>query len=167
MQHFHFKFKELRADEEGRIFNTNFFGKGIEQEIPQFEYGRTKTKYLSVSYKGKTYAAHRIVWECFNGKIPEGMEVCHKNGIGTDNKIENLELGTHKYNMQSAKKGIPKFARKVVVFDTETKQRHYCETLKEASEITGISTQTISYNLRNKNVNKRNERTKRYIITEH
>ncbi len=35
---------------------------------------------------------HRVVWEKYNGKIPEGFHVHHINGIRNDNRIENLEL---------------------------------------------------------------------------
>ena len=35
---------------------------------------------------------HRIVWETWNGPIPRGMVVHHKNMYPQDNRIENLEL---------------------------------------------------------------------------
>ncbi len=37
---------------------------------------------------------HRIVWILSNGSIPDGLTVDHKNGIPTDNRIENLQLLT-------------------------------------------------------------------------
>lgn len=42
---------------------------------------------------------HRVIWEDYYGKIPEGYEIHHKNGIKTDNRIENLELLKHKDHM--------------------------------------------------------------------
>lgn len=41
--------------------------------------------------------AHRVIWEMFNGPIPEGMEVDHikeirETGGIADNRIENLQL---------------------------------------------------------------------------
>ena len=38
--------------------------------------------------------AHRLVWQHFNGDIPPGLTVNHKNGIKDDNRPENLELVT-------------------------------------------------------------------------
>lgn len=35
---------------------------------------------------------HRVVWEIFNGKIPEGMTVDHIDGNKLNNNIENLQL---------------------------------------------------------------------------
>lgn len=44
-----------------------------------------------VKYKA---SAHRLVWFHFNGEIPQGVTVNHKNGIKNDNRPENLELAT-------------------------------------------------------------------------
>jgi len=49
--------------------------------------------------KPKTCLVHRLVWETFNGSIPEGYEVNHINEDKTDNRLENLNLMTPKENM--------------------------------------------------------------------
>lgn len=46
----------------------------------------------------KNYAVHRIVWAAFNGPIPDGMQINHKNGIKHDNRLENLEVVTPSEN---------------------------------------------------------------------
>lgn len=48
--------------------------------------------------KGKWFSVHRLVWEAFNGPIPEGMQVNHINEDKTDNRLENLNLMTPKEN---------------------------------------------------------------------
>lgn len=36
----------------------------------------------------------RRTWEVFNGPIPDGMVIHHKNGDPSDDRLENLELLT-------------------------------------------------------------------------
>lgn len=45
---------------------------------------------------------HRLVAEAFLGNIPNGWEVDHKNGIKTDNRVDNLRLLTHRENVIEA-----------------------------------------------------------------
>lgn len=47
-------------------------------------------------------AVHRAMWEAFVGPIPDGMEINHKNLDRADNRLENLELLTHRENIQHA-----------------------------------------------------------------
>ena len=42
---------------------------------------------------------HRMVWEAFNGPIPDRLEVNHKDLDKTNNKLDNLELVTHQENL--------------------------------------------------------------------
>lgn len=42
---------------------------------------------------------HRLVMEAFVGPVPNGMEICHINGNGFDNRLENLRYDTHRKNM--------------------------------------------------------------------
>ena len=43
---------------------------------------------------------HRLMMEAFVGPCPERMEVCHNNGDGADNRLENLRYGTRSDNVQ-------------------------------------------------------------------
>ena len=54
--------------------------------------------YLSVETGNKTYLVHRVVWEWYNGKIPEGFILDHVNCIRTDNRLANLRLVTKTEN---------------------------------------------------------------------
>ena len=46
----------------------------------------------------KTYRVNRLIYEAFNGLIPENMQVNHINEIKTDNRLSNLNLMTPKEN---------------------------------------------------------------------
>jgi hypothetical protein len=60
--------------------------------------------YLSIEIEaGKKQRAHRLVYEAFNGPIPDGLFIDHVNGVKTDNRLENLEAVTHQENMDRAK----------------------------------------------------------------
>jgi len=50
------------------------------------------------------FYAHRLVYETFKGKIPKNMVVRHLNDIRTDNKLENLAIGTQKENIEDCLK---------------------------------------------------------------
>ncbi len=45
---------------------------------------------------------HRVVWEAFNGPIPERLEINHKDLDRANNRLDNLELVTHQQNVQHA-----------------------------------------------------------------
>lgn len=50
------------------------------------------------------YRVHRLVAEAFIDKIPKGYHVHHKNGIKTDNRVENLEIISPKEHYEESKK---------------------------------------------------------------
>lgn len=61
--------------------------------------------YLRVSYrlnknKTKSIFVHILIWECVNGKVPEGYDVHHIDGNRQNNSIHNLELIEHSEHMR-------------------------------------------------------------------
>lgn len=67
--------------------------------------------YLQVktSVEGTVYRkyAHVLVWEAFNGIIPEGLEVDHIDCDKQSNKLSNLQLLTRRDNMRKCHKDNP------------------------------------------------------------
>jgi hypothetical protein len=61
--------------------------------------GKTKDGYHLVSFNKKMNCWHRLVYEYFHGNIPSDLEIDHINNNKSDNRIENLQLLTHKQNV--------------------------------------------------------------------
>ena len=55
-------------------------------------------KHSSVKAVGKSFLVHRVIWEMFNGEIPEGMFVDHEDRVKVNNKINNLRVVTRAIN---------------------------------------------------------------------
>ena len=84
----------------GNVKSLNYRRTGKEEILKA---GKTKDGYLFVIlYKNgerKTYRVNRLVWETFNGKIPEGYQVNHISEDKTQNNLENLNLMSPKENV--------------------------------------------------------------------
>jgi len=104
----------LKIDNKGKIWRIarkfgNSFVKRKNIKITKRELnyvGERGYIQISLNIKGKIYhcQAHRLVWIFFNGFIPDDKEINHKNGIKTDNRLENLELVTASENTKHAVK---------------------------------------------------------------
>lgn len=88
---------EIYVSNCGRVKNINT-NKILKGSIRTDGYHQVKL----LSLENKAILTHRLVWEVFNGKIPENMLINHKNGVKNDNRLENLELVTHQENMKKA-----------------------------------------------------------------
>lgn len=69
-------------------------------ECLESTYKKDSHRHPMMTYRKKAYTVHRASWEYHNGKIPEGMLVCHKCDNPRCFRIEHLFLGTHKDNVQ-------------------------------------------------------------------
>ena len=80
--------------------------------------------------KSNNYYQHRFVYEVFKGPIPRFFEVDHVNEIRSDNRIKNLQLLSHKRNVQKSKN------RPIISTCIETgKERRYISIKKAAIEL--------------------------------
>lgn len=95
----------------------------------------------------KTYLVHRLVWEAFNGQIPENMQVNHINEIKSDNRLLNLNLMTAKENSNwgtrnervSKKKINGKCSKPVLQFDLQDNFIKEYPSTKQAERETGFN----------------------------
>ena len=89
---------------------------------------------LNVDGKSKTFRVHTLIWEAFNGEIPEGMEIDHINAVRTDNRLENLRIMTHQENLNNPLTVIKRSNARKGMFKGELNPmygRHHSEDTKK------------------------------------
>lgn len=97
---------------------------------------------------------HRIIWEAFNGFIPEGYQINHINENKLDNRLENLNLMTPKENCnwgtrneRAAKTltNFPNFSKPVLqyVYGTNEFVAEY-PSIHEAARANNINSSSVS-----------------------
>ena len=83
------------VDENGNVFRKTKNG------LVPCSLCKNRCGYLTVRVDNKRLRkfVHRVVWEAFNGEVPEGFELDHINAKRDDNHLDNLRLVTHSENM--------------------------------------------------------------------
>lgn len=98
---------ELEIDREGRIWRTSMrkglkTGGSIVVPVRKRRAERPLDGYLQVRalVDDRRYnaGAHRLVWRYFNGVIPHGYTIDHKDGVKSHNHPDNLEPVTYSEN---------------------------------------------------------------------
>ena len=88
------------------IRNGSIAGRILQPRVGAYPY---LTVELSDRPRIKRDAVHRIVAAAFLGPCPVGKQVNHRNGIKTDNRVENLEYVTGTENIRHARDILGKF----------------------------------------------------------
>lgn len=108
------------------LYEISSFGR-----VKSLKYGKVrilklfkkKDGYLQVqlweNHNYKNFKVHRLVYEAFNGTIPDGMQVNHINEDKTDNRLENLNLMTPKENANWGTRTIRQTEKVKGVFNTK------------------------------------------------
>lgn len=65
---------------------------------------KTANGYLRLCLRGCHKFVHQMVFEAFNGQIPDGMDIDHINGVRDDNRLENLRVCNRKENSLNRQK---------------------------------------------------------------
>lgn len=149
-----------QASNLGRVKSLKRFRKGendclvsVKERIlkPQLNHRGYYRVALCKNSKLKAYRVNRLVYEAFNGSIPEGLQVNHINEIKTDNRLENLNLMTHKENCnwgtgieRRAKKQINgKCSKPVLQYDLNDNLVKEYPSIRQVERETGFANQNI------------------------
>lgn len=142
-----------QASNQGNIMSLNYRRTGKEKILKP---KKDKYGYLRVCLckdgKVKWYGVHRLVWEAFNGPIPEGMQINHLSERKDQNNLENLSLATPKENTNWGT-GIKRRAEKlmnrpdhskwVIKLSKNNEILHFYQSIHEASRECGLFVQSI------------------------
>lgn len=96
----------IRATSDGRVGILCIAARGPEVKVrkPHLNsHGYHVMTLPGVHPKRRHFLMHRLVMLAFAGDCPEGMEINHKNGIKTDNRLDNLEYCTRQENIDHAR----------------------------------------------------------------
>jgi hypothetical protein len=83
--------------------NGDIIGK-LDKVLKPYPGGSDKRKYYYIdlhvnkNVRFKSKLIHRLIWTAFNGSIPDGLEINHKDGDKSNNALSNLELETRSGN---------------------------------------------------------------------
>ena len=120
-----------QASNLGRVKSLERFRKGKNGFLASVKEKILKTLMLNSGYYqvrlyknsiGKMYLIHRLIWETFNGQIPEGYELNHLDEIPSNNRLSNLSLVTHKENINYGtrnERSAKKRSKAVLQFDLQ------------------------------------------------
>jgi len=98
---------------------------------------------------GKLFYIHRLVWEAFNGKIPDGYEIDHIDNNPHNNNLDNLQLLSRRDNILKTYEGEDTFYLRQVR-DEVIKDYIEIRNYDELANKWNVSPSTIFRTIKNK-----------------
>ena len=120
------------------LINSNYYasdtGMIVNDKTKMILKFTNRNGYRRISMGNKLLSVHRLIWEAFNGPIPDKMQVDHINGNKADNRLENLRLVSGSDNMKNAYANGHATAVKIYQFDESGNFIADYPTIREAAQ---------------------------------
>lgn len=104
--------------------------------------------------KQNTISLPNLIWTCFNGEIQEHQKIDHINDNKTDNRLENLQLMTHKQNIKKRKidnkkitKGNAYANKRLIKAIVNGSDEFYFKSQNQAGKYFGINPATVYHHI--------------------
>ena len=120
------------------LINSNYYasdtGLIVNSKTKMILKFTNRNGYKRVSIDNKPLSVHRLIWEAFNGLIPDRIQVDHINGDKADNRLENLRLVSGSDNMKNAYVNGHSTAVRIYQFDENGNFIADYSTIREAAQ---------------------------------
>jgi len=150
----------------GKYKNTRYYGRELKFITDRDGYYQVS---LCKNGSQKEKKVHRLIAECFLDTVDGKTQVNHKNGIKTDNRVENLEWCTAEENNIHAKennllnpnKGDNHWTRRIgwknkqisrIVLNVQT--GIFYDNIREAANAHGFNYSTLAKKLEGRRINR-------------
>lgn len=137
-----------QASNFGKIRSLKF------NKVRILKYRKTRSGYymvaLCLNSVEKDSSVHRLVWSAFNGAIPEGLEVNHKDEDKANNALLNLELVTPSQNINYGtrnKRVSEKLCKRIQMLDKNNNTLKTFNSITEAAQFLNKNKNTASSNI--------------------
>lgn len=150
---------------------SKYYGKPLKGSIHKNGYVTAKFKLKD----GRRHPIlwHKVIWQYYNGDIPEGIQINHIDENKTNNAISNLNLmtpdgnanwGTRNSRISETKTNIPSMSKKVAQINKNTGEV-ICvyPSLREAERIGHFDSGAVSACCKNKYMREGNNIYKNFI----
>lgn len=91
-------FESYTITEDGKIFSKHF--NRYLHNNPSKHDGYVSVTLKCKDQRPRVFLHHRVIWYFFNGDIPQGLEINHKDENKSNNSLYNLELLTRGDNVR-------------------------------------------------------------------